>query len=158
MNCLENHLSDIVRMEIYPDAQCTFPVPSNVSVQSMSLVADAISGPPVAVFALSPEDGEFTMTDMPTAKVTDARQPAGVIYTHDIQLSVAIQRAEAIKVLETLYLNDFHVIYTRDDNSKWLSRSLPNTSVCNTENTDSSKSVLNIKIKMSSMSSLIALT
>lgn len=145
-------------MEIYPDTQCTFPVPANVSVQSMTLAPGALSGSPAAVFALSPDDGEFTMTDMPTVKVTDGRQDAGVLYTHDIQLSVAIQRAEAIRVLERLYLNDFHFIYTRSDNTKWLSRSLPNTSVCNTENTDSSNSVLTIKIKMSSMSSLIELT
>ncbi len=158
MSCLENHISDIVRMEIYLDRQCTFPIPFNVSSKSMALAEGALSGTPVAAFSLSPDDGEFVMADYPTVKVSDTRQSAGVVYEHDIQLSVTLRRAEVVNALEPLYLQDFHVVFTRDDNTKWLSRSLPNTSVCNTENMESSSSSLAIKIKLYSLSALIALS
>ncbi len=153
--CNEVISDEIVRVEIYLASQVNFTLPTTVPFQSINLTAN-LFGTAAFVAALSDADA-VALDDSPTLKIKNARQEAGNVYVHDLQVPVLVERAAAESLVNTLKGEDFHVVYTRADGSRDMSMTLPNAASCDIEESHSSSAKTTLKIKIRSMSNLIKL-
>lgn len=152
-DCLETRLNDIVRIDIFLDSQANITVPPTAPISSLSS-NNPFNGSAIFSAALSPSAASEVVLDAsPTLKVTNARQQAGNIYTHDLQAFCILSRSEMEAAVTALLGQGFHILYTRADGSQDLSYSLPNTSLCDIEESHTSPTVTStLKIKLSSLS------
>ncbi len=159
IDCLETRLNDIVRIDLFLVSQANITIPPMVPITSLT-TASPFNGSAVFSAALSPSAASEVVLDAsPTLKVSNARQQAGYIYTHDLQAVCTLSRSEMEAAVATLLGNDFHVLYTRADGSQDLSYALPNTALCDIEESHTSPTVTStLKIKLSSLSPTISIT
>lgn len=153
--CLELRGEDIVRVDVYLASQCSIPVPPQVNCLQL-INSNLFSGNPVISLTLALGD-DTPMQDVPSLKVQNAVQMAGNVYTHDFQGAVQLARTKVEAAVEALAGQDFHAVYTRNNGTKDFSYSLPNASKATIDETNSTNTVTNLKIKLQSMSALIRL-
>lgn len=159
MDCLELRLSEIVRVALYASADTTVPIPANINAPFIPVAYLSLPASPVIALALSPSSDTEAMLDAtPSLKVTNALSPAGNIYTHELQLSVAQNPTTVRAAVDALVGRDFHILYTLADGSQALSYALPNTSLLSIEDNLSTTSLTTLKAHLSSMSNVIPLT
>lgn len=157
-NCRESRLDDIVRIDIYPASQCSIPVPPNITIQSL-VENNFFSGTPALSVALSvADDNEAELSDNPNLKVTTARQQAGTVYKHDLQIPMKNGKTLAERAVDALQGHDFHCVYTHADGTRDLSYALPNSSTTDLDEQLSANSSVLLKVKVLSMSHPITLT
>ncbi len=154
--CKDLILDDVVGIKIYKSSDCAISIPPYVVLQSI-VETDGMFPTPL-FSAMTDGSGDVEMSEVPTIKVTNARQGAGNIYTHDLQIPVFIGRTTAEKLVNTLQGIDFHVACIHADGSLDFSYALPNTSVCDIETNISSNQSVMLKLKVQSMSNLIRVT
>ena len=159
MDCLELRLSEIVRVALYAAADTTVPIPANINAPFIPAAYLSLPASPVLALALSPSSDTEAMLDAtPSLKVTNALSPAGNIYTHELQLSVAQNPTTVRDAVDALVGRDFHILYSLADGSQALSYALPNTSLLSIEDNLSTTSLTTLKAHLSSMSNVIPLT
>lgn len=159
MDCLELRLSEIVRVALYASADTTVPIPANINAPLIPAAYLSLPASPVLALALSPSSDTEAMLDAtPSLKVTNALSPAGNIYTHELQLSVAQNPTTVRDAVDALVGRDFHILYSLADGSQALSYALPNTSLLSIEDNLSTTSLTTLKAHLSSMSNVIPLT
>lgn len=159
MDCLELRLSEIVRVALYAAADTTVSIPANINAPFIPESYLSLPASPVLTLALSPSSDTEAMLDAtPSLKVTNALSPAGNIYTHELQLSVAQNPTTVRAAVDTLVGRDFHILYTLADGSQALSYALPNTSLFSIEDNLSTTSLTTLKARLSSMSNVIPIT
>ena len=113
MDCLELRLSEIVRVALYASADTTVPIPANINAPFIPVAYLSLPASPVIALALSPSSDTEAMLDAtPSLKVTNALSPAGNIYTHELQLSVAQNPTTVRAAVDALVGRDFHILYT----------------------------------------------
>lgn len=151
--CRELFLDDIVKLELFPAAQCQFPLPANIPLSEMT---GATFGAPALSIDLT-GDADVQAAELPTLKVSTGRSVAGLVYNQELQVSVLHGAEVASKAVASLQGSDFHVVYTKADGTRWLSYSLWNTSLADIDDTHAASRACMVKIKLSSMSNLIAL-
>ena len=159
MDCLELRLSEIVRVALYTAADTTVSIPANINAPFIPAAYLSLPASPVIALALSPSSDTEAMLDAtPSLKVTNALSPAGNIYTHELQLSVAQNPTTVRDAVDALVGRDFHILYSLADGSQALSYALPNTSLLSIEDNLSTTSLTTLKAHLSSMSNVIPLT
>ena len=159
MDCLELRLSEIVRVALYAAADTTVSIPANINAHFIPESYLSLPASPVLALALSPSSDTEAMLDAtPSLKVTNALSPAGNIYTHELQLSVAQNPTTVRDAVDALVGRDFHILYSLADGSQALSYALPNTSLLSIEDNLSTTSLTTLKAHLSSMSNVIPLT
>ncbi len=151
-------LDDIVRIDIFAASQCSITIPASIPLQSL-VGGDLFTGTPVLSLVLSSvSDTEAMMSEVPTIKVTNARQSAGNVYTHDIQAQVVTGRTIAETAIDMLVGIDFHACYTHSDGVQSVTYALPNSCTFDMEENHNAKSTHTVKIKMLSMSHILPIT
>lgn len=159
MDCLELRLSEIVRVSLYDAADTTVPIPANINAPLIPAAYLSLPASPVLALALSPSSETEALLDAtPSLKVTNALSPAGNIYTHELQLSVAQNPTSVRAAVDALVGRDFYILYTLADGSKALSYALPNTSILSIEDNITTTSLTTLKARLSSMSNVIPIT
>ncbi len=155
MVCNEITLNNVIGIDICLAAGCNIALPPSISLQSI-VVPDGMFPTPLASIRL---DGstDILMDNLPTVKASNARQAAGNIFSHDVQITVAEGREEAQNLVNKLQGNDFHLIYIQDDGTRLLSYALPNTSIADIETSPSLQTNTTLKIKAQSYSGFILL-
>lgn len=149
--CRESILDDIVKVELYKTANCTIPLPFSIALSSIN---NATLGQPVISFSVG-DMADCELADSPVLKVTSDRHPSGLVYTHDLQMTLTDGEDTARSALNTLVGVDFIAVYTLADGSRRMTYSCPSTSSYDVEDTSSSASTLLVKVKMLSMSNRI---
>lgn len=155
-NCNELILQNIVRVELYPTSQCTISVPPQVVCSAFSEGVCKLGTPSLSV-AFSYSENELELSELCTLKITNARQQAGNIYTHDLQIPISVGQESVKQAVDALQGYDFNAVYIFADGTKKISYTLPNASVCDIEHNYASSSTDTIKVKILSMSNLISL-
>lgn len=159
MDCLELRLSEIVRVALYAAADTNVSIPANINADSIPAASISLPASPVIALALSPSsDTEALLDATPSLKVTNALSPAGNIYTHELQLSVAQNPTTVRTAVDDLVGRDFYILYTLADGSQSLSYALPNTSILSIEDNITTTSLTTLKARLSSMSNVIPIT
>lgn len=151
-NCRETIFDDIVRVDVYPVSQCRTTIPRVVGLMSID-GANLFTGNPSLSMTLNSD--AMQMQTVPTLKVSNARQAAGNIYTHDLQATVNLSRQEAQNAVDALQGVDFHIIYTHADGARSLGFSLPNTATIDIDESLSSGATITVKAKLLSYSGLV---
>lgn len=151
--CRESFLDDIVKVELFPSSECSIPIPFGVALTE--IIGATFNVPAISVDLSGDKDAQAQ--EAPTLKITNGRSLSGHIYTHDLQVAVNGGYAAANDVVRKLQGVDFHIVYTLADETRWLSYSLPNTSLCDIDDTHAATRACMLKVKLQSMSNLIAL-
>lgn len=151
--CRESFLEDIVKVELFPVSECSIPIPFGVPLTE--IVGATFNIPAISIDL--PGENDVQAQEVPTLKITNGRSLSGHIYTHDLQVAVSGGYSVANAVVRKLQGLDFHILYTLADETRWLSYSLPNTSLCDIDDTHAATRACMLKIKLQSMSNLISL-
>lgn len=158
-SCLEIRQEDIVRIDLYLPSECIISVPPSVVLQSLTKNAVLLGTPALSLaLSLAADSLEVQMTDAPSLKVSNARQQAGNIYTHDLQIPLQTERRNAESAVDALHGKDFNAVLTRADGSRDVVYALPNASAIDIDESQSTTSNITLKVKMLSMSHTIRLT
>ena len=155
MNCHETILNDIVMVEIYRAADSAISLPPTISLTKLTETTGMFSNP-VLKTGMAGEHA-IQLADRASLRVTNARQLAGNIYTHDLQLSVLLGRPDAENVVNTLEGVPFHLVCTRASGERFLCYSLPNGSALDVDSTNAALSACMLKARILSMSNVITL-
>lgn len=167
-NCLEQLLSDVVRVDLVPASECKLPVPFQVAGLTEMTVADlagwepqkptAALGQATLSLSYSVADGDDGEIDQaPTYKQTEKRQAAGHVVTHTIDIPVtAAFTATREAVALTQRSGDFHALLTTDAGQRYLLYALPNTPVVTLEEQGIDQQST-VKVTLQSMSHAILL-
>lgn len=155
MFCSELRTSEIVRVAFYLASRSNIPVPRKTVCEGVT-IATPFTGNPVLTLALSPAaDNEAQLQNTPSLKVTNARQPSGNIFTHDLQLLLNLVPDAVRAAHNTLIGQDFDILYTYADGSQALSYSLPNASQLDIEDKLDTTPSMTLKVKLLSLSDII---
>lgn len=155
MNCHETILNDIVLVEIYRASDSAISLPPTISHTKLTETTGMFSNP-VLKTGMAGENA-IQLADRASLRVTNARQMAGNIYTHDLQLSVLLGRPDAENVVNTLEGVPFHLVCTRASGERFLCYSLPNGSSLDVDSTHAAISACMLKARILSMSNVITL-
>ena len=155
MNCHETILNDIVLVEIYRASDSAISLPPTISHTKLTETTGMFSNP-VLKTGMAGENA-VQLADRASLRVTNARQMAGNIYTHDLQLSVLLGRPDAENVVNTLEGVPFHLVCTRASGERFLCYSLPNGSSLDVDSTHAAISACMLKARILSMSNVITL-
>lgn len=155
MNCKDLFLQNIVGIHILLDNGCHIPIPPSVSLHSLAYNVDMFPEPAFKI--LLNGGGDVEMDSLPSIKASNERSAAGLVFTHDVQISTYLSSEMAQKMCSNLQGRAFHLIYISADNDSSLGYSLPNTSVIDVELSPSPSTPSTIKIKFHSMSGFIGL-
>jgi hypothetical protein len=155
MNCHETILNDIVLVEIYRASDSAISLPPTISHTKLTETTGMFSNP-VLKTGMAGENA-IQLADRASLRVTNARQMAGNIYTHDLQLSVLLGRPDAENVVNTLEGVPFHLVCTRASGDRFLCYSLPNGSSLDVDSTHAAISACMLKARILSMSNVITL-
>ena len=99
-----------------------------------------------------------TTEENPNLKVTTARQQAGTVYKHDLQIPMKNDKTLAERAVDALQGHDFHCVYTHADGTRDMSYALPNSSTIDLDEQLSANSSVLLKVKVLSMSHPVTLT
>lgn len=158
MNCQDSRLSEIVRVAFYLATQSNIPIPRNTICEGVT-IASPFTGNPVLSLALSPSsDNEAQLQNAPSLKVTAARQAAGNLFTHDLQMSLNLIPSTFRAAHNFLVGKDFDILYTHADGSQTLSYGLPNASILDIEDKLDNNPTMTLKVKLLSLSNVIPIT
>ena len=155
MNCQETILNDIVLVEIYRAYDSGISIPPTISLTKLT-ETEGMFRNPVLKTGMAGEHA-VQLADRASLRVANARQPAGNIYTHDLQLSVLLGRQEAEDTVNTLDGVPFHIVCTRASGERFLSYALPNGSSLDVDSTHAALSSCVLKARILSMSNVIVL-
>ena len=151
--CRESFLEDIVKVELYSVSECSIPIPFGIPLTE--IVGATFNIPAISIDL--PGENDVQAQEVPTLKIANGRSLSGHIYTHDLQVAVNGGYIAVNDVIRKLQGVDFHIVYTLADETRWLSYSLPNTSLCDIDDTHAATRACMLKVKLQSMSNLISL-
>lgn len=168
--CQELLMSDVVRVDIVPSSGTTLPtpfaVPNLVEMEGQypnpyplpkkwdgAVFADSLLT--LAVYYDSGIDA--TIKSNSTFKVTSAREAAGIVRTHTLQMPINRGYQSVRKKEADLQGIDFYLILTTYSGMQYLIYSLPNTSQFSIEEQMGESGTLTVKATVKSMSGVIQL-
>lgn len=163
-NCSEQILDDVVRADFVLASECDLPIPFQIAVTEMAgtktesgQTVDRIGAAKLSL-AYAVQDGDDGEIDSPPVlKQSDKRQAAGIIVSHDLQISVTAGFEATRVAVESLQTRYFHVVLTTTDGTRYLLYSLPNTSLLLLDEQDVNQKST-VKVTLQSMSHVIRLT
>lgn len=153
LNCKEQVLDDVVRVELVEASACNIEVPSGVpgvvSVSSPTFGTAALS---LSYKGDDSDTGE--MGESPTLAQSDERQLAGVTVKHELQVPVVGGFDDVRAAVYTLFDKDFNVVLTTDSAERYLLYAVPNGSMVVLDETDVNQESA-LKVSIVSMSHII---
>lgn len=154
LSCQEIILDDVIGISLCVFDEATFSRPRNVASSSILVQGEYTV---MGRFHFSDPESQFLLSQSPAISLTTARSEQGLIYTHELTMTISEAFTEAEKVAILLQHNDFAIIYQKADGSYSLSLPLPNTTSILVEETVGSSPTVTVKTRMQSMSGLIML-
>ena len=95
---------------------------------------------------------------IPRNTICAARQAAGNLFTHDLQMSLNLIPSASRAAHNFLVGKDFDILYTHADGSQTLSYGLPNASILDIEDKLDNNPTMTLKVKLLSLSNVIPIT
>lgn len=163
-NCSEQILDEVVKVEMVLAAECDLPIPFQVPTTDMAGtkmvdgdIVDRIGTPALSIACNVGDGDEGEMDNAPTLKMTEKQQAAGIVVTHDLQVTVNDGFEEVRNAVMGLQTRNFHVVLHSRDGIRYLLYSLPNTSLLlyNDQNINQTATV---RVTLQSMSHIVRLT
>ena len=164
INCLEQFLNDVVKVELVLASACDFDVPCQVSGLTQISGSKTVGGEQVSRIgtpALSlglnlngQMNGELDNT--PSMKQSEKRMPSGIVVSFEFQLPIIYGFDSTRTAAKAINTKDFHVVLTTDEGSRYLCYALPNTSSLLLDE-QGVNSELTVKVALQSMSHAIAI-
>ena len=164
--CQELMMADVVRVDFIPKEGTTVPVPFSIPDQSqMKGAYPTPQNPPegsvrfaaalltLGVTYYNNIDAVFKSGG--SLKVTSARDAAGIIRTHTLQMPVDRGFQSIRAVLQGI---DFYMVLTTYSGAQYFIYTLPNTSQFSLEEQMGESGTLTVKATVKSMSGVIRLT
>lgn len=151
-SCKEIILDDVVRIDIYPDAELKTAVPRTLPF--VLSIADMSAGTPLLTLALS-NPGGMEYDTAPTVKLTEKTDTNGRTYAHELSVSFTGDIYNVRKAQRTLGTGECAVVYTLADGRRLSSLPLPNTSQLTVEENLGSAQASTLKVQLTSMSPLV---
>ncbi len=165
--CKELLMQDVVRIDIMPEETLKVSVPFNLqdvaeAVVRMSddtaltdakLFTDSLLSLNLNGDALADAEMQEGLTHKPTER----RESAGIIRTHTLQAGIETG-FDVIRTKEhALQENDFHIVLTTEDGTRYLAYGLPNTSQFSIDEQMGSSAKMTVKVTLQSMSGFIVI-
>jgi len=162
--CREKILDDVVRVDMVLASECEFDVPCQVCVTTMAgtksvggETADRVGAASLSV-AYNVQDGDDgLMEDAPKLTRTPKTTAAGLVNALTLEVPIAGGFETTRKAAELLHRQDFHVVLTTADGTRYLLYSLPGSCECMLKGTDINQQDT-LTASMQSMSQMIRLT
>ena len=155
--CQELLMTDVVRIDFVKRSAWSLPVPFNVADQSQMTVTDYAASALLLVIDYR-GDGDAIMSESPSHRVTEAREVAGIIKTHTLQIPID-NGFQAIRSKKAALLqDDFYIVLYTVDGTRFLAYTMPNTSQFAIDEQMGSSATMTVKATVKSMSGMIKLT
>ena len=175
LNCLEQVLEDVVRVDVVLNSECNIEVPYQIpeiistsgTVIDEGDVVDRI-GQPVLSFSYAGSDHDCEIESAPTLKQTPKKSASGNVITHELSIPVSSGFESVREGVQVLISKGFNVILTVDDGiitetstgthpgTRYLLYSLPNTCDIQLDEQDINQKST-VKVTLQSMSHIIRL-
>jgi hypothetical protein len=133
-NCNEQILDDIVRIELVPADRCTLKWPLALALTETPAktvtgeTAQDITGEAALTLAFAATDGaDAAYSTPPTLRQTEKRQQAGIIVTHELEVTADSGTETVREKAKALQYTDFHVRLTTRGGERYLICALPET-------------------------------
>lgn len=167
-NCFEKILEDIVQIDFYDGATCSYSFPFNAGATDAMNVIQTIAGvqydiavttgEPVLTLSVGADGNAADDIDPPTHKITEKREPSGLIRTHTLTAPVQagfsdIQRADSV-----LNGKEVLAVLTAYNGTKYCVHYLPNTPLFSYEDSLGQGHTGTVKYTAQSMSDLVVVS
>lgn len=158
-NCLDQILTDVVRVDLVPASDCQLPIPFSVAgLTEMTIPNLSDWHPQTAITALGVaqmsiaydvQDGDDALMEgAPRLTQTPKTVQSGIVITHELQVPIVAGFATTEQAASLLHRRDFHVILTTEGDGLYMLYSLPNTcEVLMPENNIHQDSTMKVSVK-----------
>lgn len=125
-SCLEQFLTDVIRVKLVPASACSFAVPFQIG--GLTSISGTIGEAALQLSYSADDSDEGEYESAPTLKQTERREPAGTIVSHELQVPVTAGFSDVRRAVADLQHEDFHLVLDTSDGESYLCYALPNTS------------------------------
>lgn len=155
-DCKEILLEDIVEVSFYLASNVNCSVP--FGVPGVNEMTATISGDPVLTISVTASDDADAVMETPSLKVSEKREAAGLLRSHDLQINVE-QGFDAVKqAADGLSGADIAAVLKDYDGNRYIIHALPNSTLYSYEDGRGSSHTGKVKFTAQSLSHLVKLT
>jgi len=155
-DCKENLLEDIVEVSFYLASHVNCNVP--FGVPGVNEMAATISGNPVLTLSVTASNDTDAVMETPSLKVSEKREAAGLVRSHDLQINVEQGFDAAKQAADALSGEDIAAVLKDYEGNRYIIHALPNSTLYSYEDGRGSSHTGRIKFTAQSLSHLVKLT